>query len=125
MRASTNHQPRTAPHPLLPSKYPMQIEKIYEPQRFEPHWADWWKESGIFHAHANAPGPSFSMVIPPPNVTAALHMGPMRGDNPLWLPGTDHAGISTQVMVQRLLAEQGISRRDLGREKFEKRVWLW
>ena len=118
----------------------MQIEKVYEPQRFEPHWAEWWKDSGIFRADADAPGPRFSMVIPPPNVTGALHMGHMldhtimdtatrwhrmRGENTLWLPGTDHAGISTQVMVQRLIAEEGLTRHDLGREKFEARVWQW
>ena len=90
----------------------MQIEKVYEPQRFEPHWAKWWIETGIFHANADAPGPRFSLVIPPPNVTGSLHMGHMldhtiidtatrwhrmRGDNTLWLPGTDHAGIATQM----------------------------
>ncbi|MGA2598397.1 MAG: valine--tRNA ligase [Bryobacteraceae bacterium] len=118
----------------------MQIEKVYEPQLFEPHWAKWWIETGIFHADADAPGPRFSMVIPPPNVTGALHMGHMldhtimdtatrwhrmRGENTLWLPGTDHAGISTQVMVERLIATEGKTRHDLGREEFERRVWLW
>ena len=118
----------------------MQIEKVYEPQRFEPHWAEWWVENKVFLASVDAPGPRFSMVIPPPNVTGALHIGHMldhtimdaatrwhrmRGDNTLWLPGTDHAGISTQVMVERLLAKQGLKRADLGREEFEKRVWQW
>ena len=118
----------------------MQIEKVYEPQQFEPHWAKWWIETGIFHANADAPGPRFSMVIPPPNVTGALHMGHMldhtimdtatrwhrmRGENTLWLPGTDHAGISTQVMVERLIATEGKTRHDLGREEFERRVWQW
>src|ERR1700681_130278 len=112
----------------------MQIEKVYEPQRFEPHWAEWWVENNIFLADANASGPRFSMVIPPPNVTGALHIGHMldhtimdaatrwhrmRGDNTLWLPGTDHAGISTQVMVERLLAKQGLTRHDIGRVEFE------
>src|SRR5579859_5264289 len=116
------------------------IEKVYEPQLFEPHWADWWKDSGIFRADPNVARPRFSMAIPPPNVTGALHMGHMldhtimdtatrwhrmRGEDTLWLPGTDHAGISTQVMVQRLLAKEGLSRHDLGREAFEKRVWQW
>jgi valyl-tRNA synthetase len=118
----------------------MQIEKVYEPQRFEPHWAQWWIDSGIFTANVEAPGRVFSLVIPPPNVTGVLHIGHMLehteidvtvrwhrmlGDNTLWLPGTDHAGIATQMVVQRKLAEEGISRHDLGREKFEARVWEW
>ena len=118
----------------------MQIDKVYEPQRFEPRWADWWVSSGIFHADAKQCGSVFSLVIPPPNVTGNLHIGHMLehseidvtvrwhrmcGDNTLWLPGTDHAGIATQMVVERELAKQGISRRDLGREEFEKRVWEW
>ncbi len=118
----------------------MQIEKVYEPQRFEPHWAKWWIESGIFRASSRSAGRVFSLVIPPPNVTGSLHIGHMlehaeidvtvrwhrmRGDNTLWLPGTDHAGIATQMVVERKLAEQGINRLDLGREEFEKRVWEW
>jgi valyl-tRNA synthetase len=118
----------------------MQIEKVYEPQRFEPHWAEWWISSGIFHAAAAPSRRVFSLVIPPPNVTGSLHMGHMlehteidvtirwhrmTGDNTLWLPGTDHAGIATQMVVARSLAEQGINYRDLGREKFEERVWEW
>jgi valyl-tRNA synthetase len=118
----------------------MQIEKVYEPQRFEPHWAQWWIDSGIFRADAKAPGRVFSLVIPPPNVTGSLHIGHMLehseidvtirwhrmlGDNTLWLPGTDHAGIATQMVVARQLAEQGINYRDLGRDEFEKRVWQW
>ncbi|MGO9262562.1 MAG: valine--tRNA ligase [Bryobacteraceae bacterium] len=118
----------------------MQIEKVYEPRRFEPHWAQWWIDSGIFRASAKAGGRVFSLVIPPPNVTGSLHIGHMlehteidvtirwrrmAGDNTLWLPGTDHAGIATQMVVERKLAEEGISRRDLGREKFEARVWEW
>ncbi|MDR3699999.1 MAG: valine--tRNA ligase [Candidatus Sulfopaludibacter sp.] len=118
----------------------MQIEKVYEPQRFEPHWAQWWIDSGIFRASSKAAGRVFSLVIPPPNVTGSLHIGHMLehteidvtirwhrmlGDNTLWLPGTDHAGIATQMVVERKLAEEGIKRRDLGREEFEKRVWEW
>ncbi len=118
----------------------MQIEKVYEPQRFEPHWAQWWIDSGIFRASSKAAGRVFSLVIPPPNVTGSLHIGHMLehteidvtirwhrmlGDNTLWLPGTDHAGIATQMVVERKLAEEGIQRRDLGREEFEKRVWEW
>jgi valyl-tRNA synthetase len=118
----------------------MQIDKVYEPQRFEPHWAQSWIDSGIFRANPTAPGRVFSLVIPPPNVTGSLHIGHMLehteidvtirwhrmlGDNTLWLPGTDHAGIATQMVVERKLAEEGINRRDLGREEFEKRVWQW
>jgi len=119
----------------------MQIEKVYEPQRFEPHWAQWWIDSGIFHASSKATGGRmFSLVIPPPNVTGSLHIGHMLehteidvtvrwhrmlGDNTLWLPGTDHAGIATQMVVERKLAEEGLNRRDMGREAFEKRVWEW
>ena len=119
----------------------MQIEKVYEPQRFEPHWAQWWIDSGIFRASSKAAGAQmFSLVIPPPNVTGVLHIGHMlehteidvtvrwhrmRGENTLWLPGTDHAGIATQMVVERKLAEEGTDRRTLGREAFEKRVWEW
>jgi valyl-tRNA synthetase len=118
----------------------MQIEKVYEPQRFEPHWAQWWIDSGIFRANARSAGRVFSLVIPPPNVTGSLHIGHMLehteidvtirwhrmlGDNTLWLPGTDHAGIATQMVVARQLAEKGINYRELGREEFEKRVWEW
>jgi len=118
----------------------MTLEKVYEPQRFEPRWANWWVETGIFKASVDAPGPVFSLVIPPPNVTGSLHIGHMlehteidvtirwhrmRGDNTLWLPGTDHAGIATQMLVERALAEEGLDRRSLGREAFEQRVWAW
>jgi valyl-tRNA synthetase len=118
----------------------MQIDKVYEPQRFEPHWATWWVEQNLFHVEA-APGePYFSLVIPPPNVTGSLHMGHMfehaiidaqirwrrmTGVRTLWLPGTDHAGIATELMVDRQLTSEGLSKRDLGREKFVERVWQW
>ncbi len=120
------------------------LEKVYEPQRFEPHWANWWVESGIFHADARRSleggEPYFSLVIPPPNVTGALHIGHMfehtiidaqvrwqrmLGVNTLWLPGTDHAGISTQIMVERQIAEEGLTKHNLGREKFLERAWAW
>jgi valyl-tRNA synthetase len=117
-----------------------QLDKVYEPQRFEPHWANWWVETNLFHAEARPGEPYFSLVIPPPNVTGALHIGHMfehsiidaqvrwrrmLGVNTLWLPGTDHAGISTQIMVERQLKEEGLTKHDLGREKFEARVWEW
>jgi valyl-tRNA synthetase len=118
----------------------MELEKVYEPQRFEPRWAQWWIDSGIFHATVRPGHKVFSLAIPPPNVTGSLHMGHMLehteidvtvrwhrmcGYDTLWLPGTDHAGIATQMVVERMLREQGIERRDLGREEFEKRVWEW
>jgi valyl-tRNA synthetase len=119
----------------------MEIEKVYEPQRFEPHWAQWWVESNLFHVEAPPPGTKyFSLVIPPPNVTGSLHMGHMfehsiidaqvrwqrmSGKVTLWVPGMDHAGIATQIMVERQLATENLTRHDLGREKFEGRVWKW
>jgi valyl-tRNA synthetase len=118
----------------------MEIDKVYEPQRFEPRWAQWWVEQNLYHAEAKPGTPYFSIAIPPPNVTGALHIGHMfehsiidaqvrwrrmLGVNTLWVPGTDHAGISTQIMVERQIAEEGLTRHDLGREKFEARVWAW
>jgi valyl-tRNA synthetase len=118
----------------------MQLDKVYEPQRFEPRWAQWWVESGIYRAQWVPGRPVFSLVIPPPNVTGSLHMGHMlehteidvtvrwhrmRGDITLWLPGTDHAGIATQMVVERQLAAEGLDRRAMGREAFEARVWKW
>lgn len=116
----------------------MQLDKVYEPQRFEPRWAQWWVESGIYRAEWQPGRPVFSLVIPPPNVTGSLHMGHMlehteidvtvrwhrmRGEITLWLPGTDHAGIATQMVVERQLAAEGLDRRAMGREAFEARVW--
>lgn len=121
----------------------MQLEKVYEPQRFEPRWADFWIERGFFHAPSepDSAKPVFCLVIPPPNVTGSLHIGHMlehteidvtvrwhrmKGDQTLWLPGTDHAGIATQMVVERHLREtEKVSRHDLGREEFERRVWQW
>ena len=112
-----------------------EIAKAYEPQQIEPRWADFWVKEELFKADANAPGPVFSIVIPPPNVTGSLHIGHMldhteidiltrwhrmRGYNTLYLPGTDHASISTQRVVVKQLADQGINYRDLGREEFLK-----
>ena len=114
--------------------------KAYDPQLIEPKWARAWVDQQLFRADPLAPGRVFSIVIPPPNVTGSLHIGHMldhseidilvrwhrmRGDNTLYLPGTDHAGISTQRVVVRQLAAQGIDYRALGREEFERRVWKW
>src|SRR5579883_1623615 len=117
-----------------------EIAKAYEPKQIEPRWADYWVKEKLFRADPAKPGPVFSIVIPPPNVTGSLHIGHMldhteidiltrwhrmRGYNTLYLPGTDHAGISTQRVVVRQLAEQKINYRDLGREEFLQRVWKW
>ncbi|MGO9240883.1 MAG: valine--tRNA ligase [Bryobacteraceae bacterium] len=121
-----------------------QLAKVYEPQRFEQHWAEWWIERGFFIAPARptAAGQEvFSLVIPPPNVTGMLHIGHMlehteidvttrwhrmRGHLTLWLPGTDHAGIATQMVVERsLLENENLTRAALGREEFLRRVWQW
>jgi valyl-tRNA synthetase len=117
-----------------------EIAKAYEPQQIEPRWAEYWVKEELFRADPNAPGPVFSIVIPPPNVTGSLHIGHMlehteidiltrwhrmRGYNTLYLPGTDHAGISTQRVVVKQLMDEGIDYHKLGREEFEKRVWRW
>ena len=112
----------------------------YEPDEVEPRWARRWVDRGYFHANVPSDKPPYCIVIPPPNVTGRLHVGHalgrtledalvrrarMRGFETLWLPGTDHAGIATQVVVERALAEEGIDRRELGRERFVERVWRW
>jgi valyl-tRNA synthetase len=117
-----------------------EISKAYDPQQIEGRWAEYWVEQNLFRADAGAPGPVFSIVIPPPNVTGSLHIGHMldhteidiltrwhrmRGFNTLYLPGMDHAGISTQRVVVKKLADEGIDYRKLGREEFERRVWQW
>jgi len=119
---------------------PREIPKAYKPQEIEQRWARAWVEQKLFRADPKARGPVFSIVIPPPNITGSLHIGHMlnhteidiltrwrrmQGYNTLYLPGTDHAGISTQRVVVRLLAEQGIDYQKMGREAFEKKVWEW
>jgi valyl-tRNA synthetase len=118
----------------------MQLEKVYEPQRFEPHWAQWWIDNAIYRTEIRPGRPVFSLVIPPPNVTGSLHIGHlldhtvmdvavrwhrMKGENTLWLPGTDHAGIATQMVVERELGKEQLTRVALGRDEFERRVWQW
>src|SRR5579883_2060953 len=117
-----------------------EIPKTYNPQEVEGRWYQWWESKGFFRADAKSRKPAFVMMMPPPNVTGSLHMGHMlnhtvhdviarrkrmQGFNTLWLPGMDHAGIATQNVVERELAREGISRHDLGREKFVERVWQW
>ena len=122
---------------------PHELPKAYEPGAIETRWADYWIKEKLFSVQTPPPGetrPVFTLLLPPPNVTGRLHMGHMlnqtqmdiivrwhrmRGFITLWLPGTDHAGIATQMMVERDLAKEGKKRRDLGREKFIERVWEW
>ncbi len=116
------------------------LPKSYEPATVEPDVRRRWEEGDLFRANARSDRPAYSMVIPPPNVTGSLHMGHalnntlqdilarykrMDGFEVLWLPGTDHAGIATQNVVERDLAKEGRTRHDLGREKFLERVWKW
>jgi len=117
-----------------------ELAKSFEPAAIEAHWAPLWEQSGAYAPTLDPARPSFSIQLPPPNVTGTLHMGHafnqtimdsltryhrMRGHNTLWLPGTDHAGIATQIVVERQLQEQGISRHDLGRAAFTDKVWEW
>ena len=116
------------------------LPKGYEPHAVEDHWREYWEKNKTFTPDPDAPGEPFSIVIPPPNVTGALHIGHalnhtlidvlcrharQKGKKVLWLPGTDHAGIATQNVVERALAKEGKTRHDLGREAFVERVWQW
>lgn len=116
------------------------LPKGYEPHDVEARWRKHWEEDKTFTPDPDAPGEPFSIVIPPPNVTGALHIGHalnltlidvlcrharQKGKNVLWVPGTDHAGIATQNVVERALAAEGKGRKDLGREAFVERVWEW
>jgi len=119
----------------------MELAKSFEPKDIESHWYPKWEESGYFKAGLDPnKTEAFCILLPPPNVTGTLHMGHgfnqtlmdtltryhrMKGDNTLWQPGTDHAGIATQIVVERQLDAQKISRHDLGREKFIEKVWEW
>ncbi len=117
-----------------------ELAKSFEPAAIEARWAPVWEAGGAALPTLDAAKPSFCIQLPPPNVTGTLHMGHgfnhtimdaltryhrMRGFNTLWLPGTDHAGIATQIVVERQLQEQGLSRHDMGREKFLEHVWAW
>jgi valyl-tRNA synthetase len=119
-----------------------EIPKAYEPQEIERRWSQEWVASGLYTpAKSSSPEQkTFCIVIPPPNVTGSIHIGHMlehtqidvltrwhrmRGERTLWLPGMDHAGIATQVVVERELAKQNLKRKEIGREEFERRVWDW
>ncbi|BCU81249.1 valine--tRNA ligase [Polycladomyces abyssicola] len=116
------------------------LPPTYDPKAAEEKWYDYWLEGGFFRADADSDKQPFTIVIPPPNVTGNLHIGHalnntlqdvlirfkrMQGYDALWLPGMDHAGIATQARVEAMLREEGISRHDLGREKFLEKVWEW
>ena len=118
----------------------MDLPKSFEPADIERRWYPFWESKGWFAATYDTSRPAFCVQLPPPNVTGTLHMGHafnqtimdaltryhrMRGFNTLWLPGTDHAGIATQIVVERQLEAQGESRRDLGRAAFNEKVWTW
>jgi valyl-tRNA synthetase len=115
-------------------------EKGYNPAQIEDKWYEYWEREGLFRADNSSTAPPYSIVIPPPNVTGSLHMGHalnntlqdilirmkrMQGRNTLWMPGTDHAGIATQNVVEKELAKEGKTRHDLGRDAFVERVWEW
>lgn len=117
-----------------------EIPKIYSPEAVEGHWYQHWHQNGYFHANVNGEKKPYTIVIPPPNVTSVLHIGHAfnntiqdiltrfyrkRGYEALYLPGTDHAGIATQAVVEKQLATENLTRYDLGREKFVERVWEW
>ena len=119
------------------------LDKSFSPAAVEQHWYEHWESSGWFrHRDPDSPDalPAYCIQLPPPNVTGTLHMGHafqqtlmdalirlhrMRGCNTNWVVGTDHAGIATQIVVERQLEEEGRQRHDLGREKFVERVWQW
>lgn len=116
------------------------IPKTYSPHQIEEKWSEFWLDKGYFHADDTSDKPPFSIVIPPPNITGRLHVGHaldntlqdilirwkrMQGYNTLWMPGTDHAGIVTELIMEKQLATWGTSREELGREKFIERMWNW
>ena len=118
----------------------MELAPRYNPKETEDKWYKLWEEKGYFHAQMNPEKKPFCIIIPPPNVTGILHMGHalnntiqdilirynrMQGKESLWMPGTDHAGIATQNVVEKSLAKEGLKRQDLGRDKFIERVWTW
>src|SRR3569623_3583143 len=118
----------------------MELAKSFEPADIEKRWYAQWESAGYFKVGDDVDAPAYCIMLPPPNVTGTLHMGHafqhtlmdaltryhrMRGDDTLWQPGTDHAGIATQMVVERQLNAQGKKRTDLPREEFVERVWAW
>ena len=130
----------TRSHAPTPVTLAAELAKSFDPQAIEACWAPSWEQHGYFAPGFDPAKADYSIQLPPPNVTGVLHMGHafnqtimdgltryhrMRGDNTAWIPGTDHAGIATQIVVERQLEAQGIDRKELGREKFNERVWQW
>ena len=124
----------------MTDKETQELAKSFEPNEIEARWYPAWEKSGCFKAGLDPKKPAFSIQLPPPNITGILHMGHafnqtvmdtltryhrMAGYNTMWLPGTDHAGIATQIVVERKLEKQGISRRDMKREDFIAKIWEW
>ena len=116
------------------------LDKPYQPKEIEEKWYQFWMDQGYFKANPASKKRPFVIMMPPPNITGALHLGHaltafiqdvlirwkrMQGFNVLWLPGSDHAGIATQNVVEKELSKENISRHALGREKFLERVWQW
>ena len=116
------------------------MEKVYDSKEVEQRWRKYWIENKTFSARIDKKKKPFTIVIPPPNVTGSLHMGhalnntlqdiilrhkKLQGFNALWVPGTDHGGIATQNIVEKLLKKEGKTKYDLGREKFLERMWRW
>ncbi|RPI11250.1 MAG: hypothetical protein EHM71_01375, partial [Zetaproteobacteria bacterium] len=112
----------------------------YDPEGVEGRWYRFWEKRDLFRADEHSAAAPYCIVIPPPNVTGSLHMGHalnntlqdilirwhrMRGDSTLWMPGTDHAGIATQNVVERQLRQEGLTRDQIGRDAFVERVWKW
>ena len=133
-RKSSADRPSASPEAGLSGK------QGYDPESVEAGWYRFWEEHDLFHADETSAASPYCIVIPPPNVTGSLHMGHalnnslqdilirwhrMRGDNTLWMPGTDHAGIATQNVVERQLRQEGLTRDQVGREAFVERVWTW
>ncbi|NOY06064.1 MAG: class I tRNA ligase family protein, partial [Chlorobi bacterium] len=124
----------TSQHPVK------EIPKAYDPSLVEEKWYAYWERHKVFHAEPEPDKEQFVVLMPPPNITGMLHMGHvlnhtlqdiyirwyrMEGKNTVWIPGTDHAGIATQTVVEKSLREEGKTRHDLGREKFLEKVWEW
>src|SRR5271170_2281310 len=124
----------------MPEEKQPEAKSAYNPAEVEAKWTDAWFREDVFALDTDPNKPAFAIALPPPNITGSLHLGHalngtlqdvlirwkrMQGYNVLWQPGTDHAGISTQMVVERELKKQGITRHQLGREKFLERVWEW
>ena len=133
------YRPTTNDNPSVTMTEPT-LAKTYDPKSIEANWYETWLDSGHFACAPESSAIPYTIMMPPPNVTGSLHMGHaltftlqdlliryqrMAGRDVLWQPGTDHAGIATQMVVERQLAEKNINRRDLGRDGFIEKIWEW